>query len=220
MTSTRSTQAGGVSLAEQFRDLAARGDPSLKSFLADLNDDDRRQLGVELAMMAANERRYQAQAAASQTTNRSSGPGPSSSGPSPISAAAAGIKLDPSRAFDVGYIKEVMGQTAKAQGNPPPTQKDYDYWIPKILAIGGKGLDEYWLGRLLTPDTGGAGGGGGGNVGGGASSSGSMEDDDIADEIRAILQAAGSDDKGASEKIKAVLKKHGRPAETTPNSGG
>jgi hypothetical protein len=120
-----------------------------------------------------------------------------------------GIKLDPSRAYDVGYIKQIMQETAAAQGHPPPTQADYDYWIPKILAIGGKGLDDYWLNRLLTPDTGGAGGGGSVGGGGGAED---PEDSEIADEIKAIMADPSLDDAAKSAKIQSVLKAHGRPS--------
>jgi hypothetical protein len=72
-----------------------------------------------------------------------------------------GITLDPSRAFDVGYMKQVMAQTAVmssvAQGQPLPSdafmQNAYNYWIPKFQNIGGNGLDNYWLSRLLPPGT-------------------------------------------------------------------
>jgi hypothetical protein len=209
-----SSSTRGVQLADQLVAASASGQQGMKDFLAGLSDDDRRQLGVELAIMAANDRRNQmhAQSAASAPaahTNAAAARG--------LTAAQAGITLDPSRAFDVGYIKSVMAQTARALGNPPPTDKDFNYWIPKILTIGGHGLDDYWLGRLLTPDTGGT-----GNTGSADQSSPaqSMDDDDIEQEIEQILANKNLTEQQQTDQINAVLKQHGRPTSSPIDDSG
>jgi hypothetical protein len=108
---------------------------------------------------------------------------------------------------DLSYIKMVMAETAVMTGHANTSdadmQKAYDYWIPKMLTIGNPpgGCDDYWVGRLLQPDTGGATSAGG--------STGSAGDDALMSAIQSILDGPGSD-KDKAELIKKLLAQHGK----------
>jgi len=127
------------------------------------------------------------------------------------------IKLDPSKSYDVGYQKMIMAQTAVQsayqQGTPLPTQafmeNAYKYWIPKFDTIGGKGLDSYWLGRLLQPPDDG---------GGGTDASSDMDglaNTEIMDEIMSILTRKEPDHQKTQE-INRLLAAKGLPAQAQP----
>jgi hypothetical protein len=109
--------------------------------------------------------------------------------------------------FDLGYIHMVMAETAVMTGHANTSDADmkaaYDYWIPKMLAIGNPpgGCDSYWVGRLLEPDTGGATAAG--------LSSGNADDDSLMMAIQAILDGPGSD-KDKTELIRKLLAQHGK----------
>jgi hypothetical protein len=127
------------------------------------------------------------------------------------------IKLDPSKSFDVGYQKMIMAQTAVVssvqQGKPLPTQafmeNAYKYWIPKFDTIGGKGLDSYWLGRLVQPP-------GDGGDDGTTSDLDGIDNTDIMDKISMIL-ARPQPDSQKTDEIDRLLRQKSLPSATAPS---
>jgi len=77
----------------------------------------------------------------------------------------SGGAIDPSKANDQNYWRQVMQYTAQQSGKPYDPSAEA-YWFPKFQQSGG--ISDYWVSRLMMPDTGGAGGGGGAAQGGGA----------------------------------------------------
>jgi hypothetical protein len=124
----------------------------------------------------------------------------------------------PKDGFSVSEQKRVMAQTAvesayeQHQGSLPTDDfmnNAYAYWMPKFDTTGGKGLDGYWLGRLLEPP----------GDGGGTSGTSSIEmdaGDDLMLDIQQILAGQESDD-DKTKAIKDLLTQHGLPAGNLPS---
>jgi hypothetical protein len=115
---TTTTQTSNTSLKDRLFDLVMRGDPGIASFINSLSDPDKHELGVELAMWAADQRRLlnqssQPQSSGGQSSTGSTGQTQSTKSTTPPDPNAANYVYANVPGFNLDKIKDPTHVNAK-----------------------------------------------------------------------------------------------------------